>query len=505
MKQRQIEWPVFLISGGSLVLFVIASFISVEWIANFVESTFTWSATYFGAFWQVFMLLNLIVAAVMMVSKYGNVRLGEPGKPETSTFKWIAMIMTTLLGGGGVFWAAAEPMYHFLETPPMYGDIAPGQEATISPALAQSFLDWGFSGWAILGTLGVVVLMYGYSKGLPMKPRTLLYPLFGDSIMKKNSILGIIVDAFSILAVAAGTIGPIGFLGLQAAYGLESLFGISNTFLTQVVIIFSLVTIAAISALTGIHKGIEWLSRFNIILTITLMILILIIGPAGFIFDSFIGTFGLYLGDYFELSLYRGDRDWLGYWTIFFWAWFIGFGPAMALFISRISHGRTVRELFLAVIIIAPLVTNFWFTVVGGSGIFFELQNPGSVGDALYEGGMPATMIAIATQLPFGTWVASAFLFVSIVFVATTTDSMAYSISMTVTGNDTPARSIRVFWAITMGAVAAVLLFIGEGSINALQSFIVFTAVPVSLILLPTLWLAPKVVKKMAKSQGIIK
>lgn len=505
MKKQQIDWPVFLISGGSLVLFVIASFISADAVAQFVDTTFDWSATYFGAFWQVLMLLTLLIAVGIMISKYGAVRLGEPGKPETSTFKWIAMIMTTLLAGGGVFWAAAEPMYHFLETPPMYGDIPPGQEVTIVPALAQSFLDWGFSAWAILGTLGVVVLMYGYSKGLPMKPRTLLYPIFGDSIMKKNSILGILVDAFSIIAVAAGTIGPIGFLGLQAAYGLEALFGIPNTFATQLMIIFALVAIAAISALTGIHKGIQWLSRFNIIFTLILVVVILIIGPAGFIFDSFIGSFGVYVRDYFELSLYRGDAEWLSFWTIFFWAWFIGYGPMMAIFISRISHGRTVRELFLAVIVIAPLVTNFWFSVVGGTGIFFELQNPGSVGEPLYEAGLPASMIAIVTQLPFGTLVATAFLLVTIVFVATTTDSMSYTISMTITGDSTPARSIRVFWAVAMGAVAAVLLSIGEGSINALQSFIVFTAVPVSLIFLPTLWLAPKVVKKMAKDQGITK
>ncbi|WP_414627735.1 BCCT family transporter [Alkalihalophilus pseudofirmus] len=504
LNKQTIDWPVFIISGGALILFVLASFISAEGVANYVDATFNWSAAYFGAFWQVFILLTFLIALGLLFSKYGSVRLGRSEKPETSTFKWISMIMCTLLAGGGVFWAATEPIYHFLETPPMYGDIPPGQQETIVPALAQSFLDWGFSAWAILGTLGVVVLMYGYSKGLPFKPRTLLYPLVGKNIMNKNNVLGIAVDSFSIIAVAAGTIGPIGFLGLQAAYGLDSLFGIPNTFLTQLLIIFGLVAIAGISAVTGIHQGIQWLSRFNIIFTLVLVVIVLLVGPAGFIIDSFVGTYGVYLRDYFELSLYRGDTGWLSFWTIFFWGWFIGYGPMMAIFISRISHGRTIRELFIAVIVIAPLVTNFWFTVVGGSGIFFELQNPGSVSEPLYEAGLPASMIAIVTQLPFGFWIAAAFLLVTIVFVATTTDSMSYTISMTVTGSSTPAKSIRLFWALSMGAVAAVLLYLGEGSINALQSFIVFTAVPVSLIMLPTLWLAPKVAKKMAKDQGIL-
>ncbi len=176
----------------------------------------------------------------------------------------------------------------------------------------------------------------------------------------------------------------------------------------------------------------------------------------------------------------------------------------MAIFISRISRGRTLRELFIAVAVIAPIVTNFWFTVIGGSGIFFEMQNPGVISNALNSAGMPAAMIAITKQLPFGLFMATAFLFVTVSFVATTGDSMAYTISMAITGNDNPKSSIRVFWALVMGFVAAILLKIGEGSVDALQSFIVVTAVPVSIILLPMVWLSPKVAKLMAKEQNIV-
>lgn len=175
----------------------------------------------------------------------------------------------------------------------------------------------------------------------------------------------------------------------------------------------------------------------------------------------------------------------------------------MGIFIGRISNGRTLRELFLAVIIIAPLVMNFWFTVIGGSGIFFEQQNPGSVGGPLDEGGLAASINAIVTQLPLGFWIAAAFLVVTVVFVATTADTMSYTISMSITGRENPQKGVRVFWAVIMGAVASVLIVIGESSVDALQSFIVVTAVPVSLILLPILWLAPRVAKKMAKDQGI--
>lgn len=500
--QHKIDWPVMAISGGLLLVFVITSVINATLVGDVVNASFQFSTDYFGAFWQVLMLLTFLIALFIAFSKNGKVKLGDLDKPEMSTFKWISIIMCTLLAGGGVFWAAAEPMYHFLTTPPMYDDVSAGTSEAVVPALTQSFLDWGFLAWAILGTLSAIVLMYGhFNKGMPLKPRTLLYPIFGEKIMKK-SVFGTMVDAFSIIAVAAGTIGPIGFLGLQAAYGMDVLFGVPNTFLTQLIIIFGLIAIASISAVTGVHRGIQILSRFNIIFTFILIVLVLLLGPGAFIFDSFIGSFGVYMRDFFVNSLYRGDGEWLSFWTIFFWGWFIGYGPMMAIFISRISRGRTIRELVTAVAIIAPIVTNFWFSVVGGSGIFYELKNAGSVSDPLNEGGMPAAMIAIVEQIPFGTALAAAFLLVTVVFVATTSDSMSYTISMAVTGGGNPSSVLRVFWAVIMGAVAAVLLFIGEGSIDALQSFIVFTAVPVSLILLPMLWLAPRVAGAMARDQG---
>ncbi|WP_157404598.1 BCCT family transporter [Shouchella shacheensis] len=499
MKNLKLDWPVFILSGGALLVFVIASLINAGAVGDFVDQTFTWSSSYFGAFWQVLMLLTFFVAIAMIFTDSGSVRLGELKKPETSTFKWLAMVMTTLLAGGGVFWAAAEPLYHYLETPPLFEE--GGAVGTqLHAGLSQGFLHWGFLAWSIIGTLGVVVLMYAKKKGQPLKPRTLLYPIFGNRIMKR-SVLGTLVDVFSILAACAGTIGPIGFLGLQAGYGLESVFGLPNTFPTQLAMIFILVGISALSAATGIHKGIQWLSRFNIIFTLVLAVAILLLGPARFILDQFVSGFGSYLQNFFPMSLYRGDEGWLSGWTIFFWGWFIGYAPIMAIFLSRISEGRTIRELFLSVAILAPVVTNFWFTVVGGTGLFFEIDSPGAVSGLLNEGGLPASIFAIVMNLPAGTWFAVSFIIVTCVFVATTSDSIAYTISMTITGEHTPAGSIRMFWTLIFGAVAAVLLYLGEGSIDALQSFIVVTAVPVSLLMLPTLWLAPKTAKLLLKEQ----
>ncbi|RFA34255.1 BCCT transporter [Virgibacillus dokdonensis] len=499
-----IDIPVFVISGGLLLVFVIAGFINQDFVTNIVNVSFDFSVTYFGGVYQFILLATFIVALFLGFSKYGKIRLGKMERPEISNFKWISIIMCTLLAGGGVFWAAAEPLSHFISVPPHFDGITPSTEAAVSPALATSFVDWGFLAWAILGTLGTIVFMYAhYHKGAPLKPRALLYPIFGNRIMKK-SVLGTFVDAFSIIAVAAGTIGPIGFLGLQAGYGFNALFGLPDTFLVHAVIIIFIVIVAAISAVTGIHKGIQILSTYNVILALLLVVTVLIVGPGLFIFNSYLESFGMYIQNFFSMNTFRSDEAWLSAWTVFFFAWFLGYAPMMAIFVSRISRGRTIREIVTAVAVIAPVVTTFWFTVVGGTGIFQEMTNQGSVSEALHSNGAPAAMIAITEQLPLGTVIGFLFLIATIVFVLTTTDSMSLTISMAITGSGDPPRSMRVFWAILMGTVATVLITIGEDSVGSLQSFIVVTAVPVALLLLTTFWSAPQVCKQLAKEQGII-
>ena len=496
-----VDIPVFLISGGILVLFAALALYDIKLMSDWINSAFAFSTKIFGAFWQVLLLLTFVIGIFLAVGRTGSVVLGGLKTPEISTFKWISIIMCTLLAGGGVFWAAAEPMAHFISPPPLFGGETGTKDAAYN-ALAQSFMHWGFLAWAILGSLtGIVYMHLHYEKGLPLKPRTLLYPVFGDRAMK--GALGTIVDACCVLAVVAGTVGPIGFLGLQVSFGLEKLFAIPDTYTTQVVILFSLIGIYTLSAVSGVTKGIQLLSRFNVVLAVLLMLFILLMGPTAFIIDSYIHSFGLYLDNFIPMATFRADKLWLDWWTVFFWGWFLGYGPLMAMFVARISRGRTIREMILLISVVAPVITCFWFTIVGGSGIFFELNNPGVISEPFAGLNLPAALLAITEQLPMGFVVSVLFLVLTTIFVATTGDSMTYSVSMVMTGTDHPQTSIRVFWGIMMGVMAALLISIGEGGISALQSFIVVTAVPVSFVLLPSLWTAPRIVKKMADEQGL--
>ncbi|WP_407272731.1 BCCT family transporter [Radiobacillus sp. PE A8.2] len=504
IKNLKMDWTTFAVSGGFLLLFVIFSLIDIDKLAGWVTESFNWSVTFFGAYWQLLLLGNFVIGIILAFSKYGHVKLGKMEKPENGYFRWISMILCILLASGGVFWAASEPLYHFVTTPPLFANDGMTPLEAIIPALSQSFVHWGFLAWACLGTLTTIVLMYAhYHKGYPLKPRTILYPIFGEKIFNK-SIVGSTADIISIIAVAAGTMGPIGFLGLQIGYGLHFLFDIPNTLATNMIVVGALILIAAISVASGVDKGIQFLSRLNVIFVVVLAAIILIIGPTMFLIDSFISAQAFQLQHLLEMNLYRGDQAWLGYWTVFFWGWFLGYAPMVAIFISKISRGRTVRELIVAVSIIAPLVSNFWFTVVGGTGLSQELKNPGSISGPLGDGGMPATVMAIMDQLPMGLWLAVGFLIVSVVFVSTTVDSIAYTVAVTLQGSEHPQKWLRVFWVVLFGILTVALLTIGEGSIQAIQNFIVVTAVPVSILLLPPLWSAPKIVKQMAKEQHIV-
>jgi choline/carnitine/betaine transport len=496
-----VDIPVFLISGGALVLFAILALYDIKMMSAWVNTAFAASTKMFGAYWQVLLLMTFVIGLFMAISRTGGVVLGGLKTPEISTFKWISIIMCTLLAGGGVFWAAAEPMAHFTSPPPHFGGETGTAEAAYN-ALAQSFMHWGFLAWAILGSLTGVVLMHlHYDKGLPLKPRTLLYPVFGDKVM--TGALGTIVDSCCVIAVVAGTVGPIGFLGLQVSFGLEKLFGIPDTYATQLAILFGLICIYTLSAVSGVTKGIQLLSSINIVLAIFLMAFILLFGPTAFIFDSYLHSFGLYLSNFIPMATYRANTAWLDWWTVFFWGWFLGYGPLMAMFVARISRGRTIRQMILTISVVAPVITCFWFTIVGGSGLAFELATPGVISDPFTGFNLPAALLAITEQLPLGWIISFLFLVLTTIFVATTGDSMTYSVSMVMTGTDSPQSSLRVFWGIMMGVMAALLISIGSGGISALQSFIVVTAVPVSLVLLPSLWNAPQIARKMADEQGL--
>ncbi|MFN2411332.1 MAG: BCCT family transporter, partial [Halomonas sp.] len=339
--------PVVLgLSGGFVILFVVLSLIDIDGVAGAISVGFAWTAAIMGAYFQLLLLLTFFIAMGLAVSPAASAKVGGLDTPELSTFKWLSIIMCTLLAGGGVFFAAGEPVYHFVVTPPAF-DSEAGTVEAVADALAQSFMHWGFLAWAVLGSLTAIVLAYWhYDRGLPLQPRTLLYPVLGERLMR--SWVGGVVDACCVIAVVAGTVGPIGFLATQVSFGLHELFGLSAGYTTQLIILVVLGALYVTSAATGIHRGIQLLSRFNVFLALAIAAVIFIFGPTLFFTNAYLQGFGQYISSFFTMATMTSETApgwWMQWWTVFFFAWFIGYGPLMAIFVARISRGRTIRQM----------------------------------------------------------------------------------------------------------------------------------------------------------------
>jgi glycine betaine transporter len=496
----RVDWSIFVISGGFFVLFLLAALVNLSWLSSVVDTVFGWATRAFGLYWQLLMLATFAVSLGIACSKLGRVRLGGRNQtPANTTFNWVVVVMCALLAGGGAFWAAAEPLMHFMSPPPYFG-AAPRTEAAGVAALAQSFLHWGFLAWAVLGSLLAIVLMHlHFDKGLPLAPRTLLYPLLGARALKGP--IAALADATSIIAVAAGTIGPIGFLGLQIAYVLHSVWNVPDTIATQALVILAVTAIFTTACIAGL-EGLRFVCKIHVWLMLGLAAYLYSCGPTGFLTSVFFRAFATHLVDFVQTAMYRDDSKWLNSWTLFYWGWFIGYAPIMAIYVAKVSRGRTIRELVMLLSIAAPIITMLWFTLVGGAGIGIELASPGKI---VSHGTLPeALLLGVAQAMPLRNLISALFLFLSFFSVVTNAGSMSYTIAMAIAGDrGEPAHWLKVFWAVGMGLVGAVLITMGAGGVSALQSFIVITAVPVSILILPSLWDAVRVARKMAAEQGV--
>src|SRR5690554_714047 len=288
------------------------------------------------------------------------------------------------------------------------------------------------------------------------KNTTLLYPVFGERIM--CGWLGSVVDACCVIAIVAGTVGPIGFLATQMSFGLSELFGLTDGLATQMAILVVLAIIYVTSAVTGIHRGIQFLSRLNVFLALAVAAIIFVFGPTLFLTNTYFQSMGQYVSSFMEMATMTAETApvwWMQWWTVFFFAWFIGYAPLMAIFVARISRGRTIRDMILAVAVMAPIATTIWFTLLGGSGIYYQMTG-------------------------------------------------VIDLAVVSSGHDQPNTFVRTFWGLAMAGMAAILLYMGAGQISVLQQFIVITAIPVSLVLLPSLWLGPKAAYAMAREQKLI-
>ncbi|WP_344966372.1 BCCT family transporter [Salinactinospora qingdaonensis] len=476
----------FFIAAGVILVFLVGGVLFTEAVSNGAGAILDFIATYLGWFYILAATGFLVFVLWLLFSRFGNIRLGpDNSRPEFGTVAWFAMLFTAGMGIGLVFYGVSEPVTHTMSPP--IGEGGTAEAAT--QGMNYTLFHWGVHPWAIYIVLGLALGYFHFRKGLPMRPASALYPFLGNRIYGWP---GHIVDILAVFGTLFGLATSLGIGTTQINAGLSTLFGFPNTGLTQILIVAAITAVAVASVMLGIDKGIRRLSVINLWLAAALMVFVFIVGPTLFILTGLSNYTGYYLQHIVESSFQIFDVSnqpdaaaWQAGWTLFYWGWWIAWSPFVGMFIARISQGRTIRQ-FIAGTLFAPVGASIvWFSVFGGSGIFYELRGAG-----ISEQSADQAMYVLLEQLPIPgilSGVASVLtLVVVVLFFATSSDSGSLVVDMLTNGGDPhPIKLQRFFWAVTEGLVTIVLLVVGgSAAVSALQSASITTGLPFAIVLI---------------------
>ncbi|WP_257558170.1 BCCT family transporter [Sphingobium sp. CFD-2] len=464
----------------ALGLIVFASLLPRRAAAVF-EGANAWIILEAGWFYLLTVGIFVVFLFGVAISSFGTVRLGpDDAEPDYKFRTWVAMLFSAGMGIGIVFFGVAEPITHFSAPP----DAEPGTAQAARDAMEVTFFHWGVHAWAIYAAMGLALAYFGYRRGEPLAIRSAFLPLFGERV---RGPLGDFIDIFAVVGTLAGLATSLGLGVAQLNATLNYLMGIGQTIETQIVLIAIVTLLATATVATGLDNGIRWLSEAILVISGVLMLMIVALGPTQFLLQALVENIGLYMnafvGRTFHIYAYE-PTDWVGTWTLFYWGWWISWAPFVGLFIARISRGRTIRE-FLLGVLLAPAGFSFiWFTIFGDTAIWLDINVAGGAISRTVAQNMPIALFSLFEYLPLSALLAwTAGLLVAIYFV-TASDAGALVIAM-ITARDQgeePALWLRVFWALTCGGVAAVLLL--AGGLAAVQMAAVIAALPLAVIML---------------------
>lgn len=447
----------------------------------------TWASQTVGWYYLLAMTLYLIFVVVTALSGYGKIKLGaDHDEPEFSYLSWAGMLFAAGISITLFFFCVSEPLTHFLQPP--QGEA--GTQEAARQAMELLFLHWGLHGWGVFALVAMALAYFAYRHNLPLALRSALYPLIGKRI---NGPIGYTVDCFGIIATVFGLGADMGFGVLQLNSGLDYLYAIPHTHPVQMALIVLMMGAAISVAVSGVDKGIRILSDINMLLACSLLLFVLFAGPTQHLLNTLVQNVGDYLGHLpgksFDLYAYGGPSDWLGSWTVFYWAWWIAWAPFVGLFIARISRGRTIREFVFGVLFIPLGFTLAWMSIFGNSALEQALGGASELGRVAIEQPSMA-LYQMLQNYPWSRAVITVTVLVSFVFFVTSADSGTVVLSTLSahggSADDDGPKWLRVFWGSVTALVTGGLLF--AGSIDALKSAVVLTSLPFSLILLLMMW-----------------
>lgn len=482
MEHSKVDRTIFYLALTLIGIFTIPVLINPIKGNEFLSSVLDFIGGKFGAFYLIAGFAIFVALMYLAFSKYGSIKLGNT-KPEFSTLSWIALIFTSTAGSSLLYWGFIEWSSYY--TAPPFG-VTPESVEAAEWASTYGIFHWGFMGFSIYCLPTIALAYIIYVKKVPsLRLSSACRGFLGDKV---DGTLGKVIDALFMFGIVGGIGTSLGLGTPMLSEAISQLFGVPHSLMLDIVIILFWTVMFTASVYFGLKKGLKILSDVNTFIYIGFAIFFFIAGPTVFILNKFTESIGLLLQNFLRMSLYTdsvGGSTFALDWTIFYWGWWFALAPFMAMFTARISKGRTIREVVLAMCGAGTLGCGLAFAVFGNTSMFFELNGIVPVNDIMAENGAPAAIVAVIQAMPLGETVLLAiFIILAFIFLSTTIDSAAYTLSFmsskAATEEQEPARWIRVFWALTIGAVSIILMF--GGGLQALQTLSVITGFPVMII-----------------------
>jgi choline/carnitine/betaine transport len=485
----ELDRVVFAVTSAIAVGFVVWGLVSTESLASASSDSLSWTVTNLGWLFAILATGFVIFVVWLAASKYGDIPLGADGEePEFKTISWVAMMFSAGMGIGLMFYGVSEPLTHLVTPPPGTG--AAGNEQAVQTAMATTLFHWTFHPWAMYAVVGLAIAYGVFRKGRLQLISAAFVPLIGER--RAAGPAGRMIDILAIFATLFGSAASLGLGALQIGSGLTIVSGIGKVGNGVLVGIIVVLTVCFIfSAVSGVAKGIQWLSNINMVLALGLALFVFVVGPTVFILDLVPTAVGSYVSDLGTMSARTeaaggdGMAAWLSSWTIFYWAWWMSWTPFVGMFIARISRGRTIRQFVTGVLLVPSLVSLIWFAVFGGAAIHLQEAGTDLAGEATAEG----QLFAMLDTMPWATLTSIVVMLLVGIFFVSGADAAAIVMgTLSQKGTIEPSRANVVFWGVATGSVAAVMLLIDEGALSGLQRLTIVAAVPFALVMVGVAW-----------------
>nr|WP_229738429.1 BCCT family transporter [Isoptericola cucumis] len=483
-RRSPVDWTVFGVTAAVAVAFLVWGFVDTDGLASASSTALGWVTTNMGWLFVLTASLFVVYSLWLAISKFGAIPLGADGEaPEFRTVSWVAMMFSAGMGIGLIFWGVAEPLAHYVDPPP--GTVDAGNPEAVQHAMSTTMFHWTLHPWAIYAVVGLAIAYSAYRKGRKQLISSVFEPLLGR---RAHGPVGKVIDMLAIFATLFGSAASLGLGALQIKSGLQVVGWAGDVGNGVLVVIIAVLTACfVLSAVSGVARGIQWLSNINMVLALALAVFVFVVGPTVFILNLIPNSIGTYVQDLAMMAARTGadssttpggvsTSDWLAQWTVFYWAWWISWTPFVGMFIARISRGRTIRQFVGGVLLVPSLVTVVWFCVFGGASIF--LQKGGT--DIAGAGETEAQLFGMLGEYPWQSLTTViVMILVGIFFVSGADAASIVMGTLSQRGSAEPSRPNVIFWGVATGAVAAVMLLVGgNDALTGLQNLTILVALP---------------------------